>query len=81
MTARKLEAVMNPIEKVMVNRSRHFTVAAAAAAVLVLVLWASGSPAQSLWLTPVIVFVLWVAIQLGRGYHDRHRAAEKDGLA
>ena len=64
---------MNPIEKVMVRRSRHFKVAAAA--VLVLVLWASGSPVRSLWLTPVIIFVLWVAIQLGRGYHDRHHAA------
>jgi hypothetical protein len=73
---------MNPIEKVMVRRSQHFKVALAAAAlVLVLVLWVSGSPVQSLWLTPVIVFVLWVAIQLGLGYHDRHRAAEKDGLA
>ena len=46
-----------------------------AVAVLVLVLWASGSPVQSLWLTPVIIFVLWVAIQLGRGYHHRHHAA------
>jgi O-antigen ligase len=69
---------MNSNEKVMVRRSRHFKVAVA---VLVLVLWASGSPVRSLWLTPVIVFVLWVAIQLGWGYHDRHRAAEKDGLA
>jgi hypothetical protein len=41
MAAPKLEAVMNPIEKVMVRRSRHF----------------------------------------GWGYHDRHRTAEKDGLA
>jgi hypothetical protein len=67
---------MNPIEKVMVNRSQHFKVAVAVAvAVLMLVLWASGSPVQSLWLTPVIIFVLWVAIQLGRGYHHRHHAA------
>ena len=71
---------MNPIEKVMANRSQHFKVAVALA-VLVLILWASGSPVQSLWLTPVIVFVLWIAIQLVLGYHDRHRAAEKDGLA
>ena len=78
MAAPRLEAVMNPIEKVMVRRSQHFKVAVA---VLVLVLWASGSPVQSLWLTPAIVFVLWVAIQLGWGYHDRHRTAEKDGLA
>jgi hypothetical protein len=78
MAARKLEAVMNPIEKVMIRRSQHFKVAVAVAVavvVLVLVLWASGSPVQSLWLTPVIIFVLWVAIQLGRGYHDRHHAA------
>jgi hypothetical protein len=74
MAARKLEAVMNPIEKVMVKRSRHFKVTVAVA-VLVLVLWASGSPVQSLWLTPVIIFVLWIAIQLGRGYHHRHHAA------
>lgn len=80
MAARKLEAVMNPIEKVMVKRSRHFKVAVAVA-VLVLVLWVSGSPVQSLWLTPVIVLVLWVAIQFVLGYHDRHRAAEQDGLA
>ena len=69
---------MNPVEKVMVKRSRHFKVAVAVA-VLVLVLWASGSPVQSLWLTPVIVFVLWVAIQLVWGYHDRHHAAQQDG--
>ena len=69
---------MNPIEKVMVRRSQHFKVAVAA---LILVLWASGSPVQSLGLTLVIVFVLWIAIQLGWGYHHRYRAAEKDGLA
>jgi hypothetical protein len=71
---------MNPIEKVMVNRSQHFKMAVAVA-VLILVLWASGSPVQSLWLTPVIVFVLWIAIQLRWGGHHRHRAPEKDGLA
>lgn len=65
---------MNPIEKVMVRRSQHFKVALAVA-VLVLVLWALGSPVQSLWLTPLIIFVLWVAIQLGLGYHHRHHAA------
>lgn len=63
---------MNPIEKVMVNRSQHFKVAVT---VLILVLWASGSPVQSLWLTPLIVFVLWIAIQLGLNYHNRHHAA------
>lgn len=65
---------MNPIEKVVVNRSQHFKVAVAVA-VLILVLWASGSPVQSLWLTPLIVFVLWIAIQLGLSYHIRHHAA------
>jgi hypothetical protein len=25
--------------------------------------------------------VMWIGIELGLGYHDRHRAAEKDGLA
>lgn len=65
---------MNPIEKVMVNRSQHFKVAVAVA-VLILVLWASGSPVQSLWLTPLIIFVLWIAIQLGLSYHNRHHAA------
>ena len=63
---------MNPIEKVMVNRSQHFKVAVA---VLMLVLWVSGSSVQSLWLTPLIIFILWIAIQLGLGYHNRHHAA------
>jgi hypothetical protein len=79
MAARKLEAVMNPIEKVMVSRSQHFILAlavAVATAVLMLVLWALGSPIQSLWRTAVIVFVLWIAIQLGWRYHDRRRAAK-----
>jgi hypothetical protein len=80
MAARKPEAAMNPIEKVMVNRSQHLKMAVAVT-VLILVPWASGSPVQSLWLTPVIVFVLWIAIQLGWGCHHRHRAPEKDGLA
>lgn len=65
---------MNPIEKVMVNRRQHFKVAVAVA-VLILVLWASGSPVQSLWLTPLIIFVLWIAIQLGLSYHNRQHAA------
>jgi hypothetical protein len=74
MAARKLEPVMNPIEKVMVSRSQHFKVAVAVA-VLMLVLWALGASVQSLWLTPLIIFVLWIAIQLGLGYHNRHHAA------
>ena len=67
---------MNPIEKVMVKRSTLFKLAVAVAvAALVLVLWATGSSLPSLWITPVIIFVLWIAIQLGLGYrHRRHGA-------
>ncbi len=65
---------MNPIEKVMASRSSHVKLTVAVA-VLVLVLWATGSAVQSLWLTPAIVFVLWTAIQLGLGYRRRHHGA------
>jgi hypothetical protein len=65
---------VNPIEKVMVNRSSHFKLALAVAA-LVLVLWVTGSPIQSLWITPVIIVVVWIAIQLGLRYRHRHHAA------
>ena len=65
---------MNPIEKVMVKRSSPFKLAVAVAA-LVLVLWATGSSLASLWITPVIIFVLWIAIQLGLGYRHRRHAA------
>ncbi len=65
---------MNPIEKVMVNRSSHFKLAVAVTA-LVLVLWVTGSSIQSLWITPLIIFALWIAIQLGLGYRHRHHAA------
>jgi len=61
---------MNPIEKVMVRRSSSFKLAVAVAA-LVLVLWATGSAVQSLWITPVIIVVAWIAIQFGLRY--RHR--------
>jgi hypothetical protein len=64
---------MNPIEQVMVNRSPLFKLAVAVAA-LELVLWAMGSSIQSLWITPVIILVLWIAIQLGLGYRHRHHA-------
>ena len=67
---------MNPVEKVMVRRSSHLKLALAVAAlVLVLVLWATGSSIQSLWIIPVIIFVLWTAIQLGLRYRQRHHAA------
>jgi hypothetical protein len=65
---------MNPIEKVMVHRSSHFKLAAAVA-LLVLVLWATGSAVQSLWMTPVIIVMLWIAIQLGLGYRRQHYGA------
>jgi O-antigen ligase len=62
---------MNPIERVMTLRSTTSKLALAVVA-LVLVLWATGSALQSLWLTPVIVLVLWIAIQLRLAYHRRH---------
>ena len=65
---------MNPIEKVMVERSTHFKVALAVAA-LVVVLWATGSSLSSLWITPVIIFVVWIAIQLGLKSRHRHSGA------
>lgn len=43
--------------------------------VLVLVLWATGSAIQSLWITPLVIVVLWVVIQLGLGYRHRRRGA------
>ena len=65
---------MNPIENVMVRRSSTVKLALAVAA-LVLVLWATGSPLPSLWITPVIIVVLWIAIQFGLGYRHRHHGA------
>jgi len=65
---------MNPIEKVTVNRSSHVKLALAVAA-LVVVLWVTGSPIQSLWITPVIIVVAWITIQLGLRYRHRHHAA------
>ena len=65
---------MNPIEKVMVKRSALVKLAVAVA-VLVLVLWATGSSLASLWMTPVIIFVLWIAVRLGLGYRNRHHGA------
>jgi len=65
---------MSPIENVMVKRSNRFKLAVAVAA-LVLVLWVTGSPLPSLWITPVIIFVLWITIQIGLGYRHRHHGA------
>ena len=58
----------------MVSRSSHVKLAVAVVA-LVLVLWATGSSIQLLWITPVIIFVAWIAIQLGLRYRHRHHAA------
>ena len=65
---------MNPIENVMVRRRSTVKLALAVMA-LVLVLWATGSPLPSLWITPVIIVVLWIAIQFGLGYRHRHHGA------
>ena len=65
---------MNPVEKVMVKRSTLFKLTVAVGA-LVLVLWATGSSLPSLWITPVIIFVLWIAVQFGLGYRHRHHGA------
>ena len=65
---------MNPVEKVMVKRSTLFKLTVAVGA-LVLVLWATGSSLPSLWITPVIIVVLWIAIQFGLGYRHRHHGA------
>lgn len=65
---------MNPIDKVIARRSSHLKLAVAVA-LLVLVLWATGSAVQSLWITPVLIVALWIAIQLGLGYRHRHHGA------
>lgn len=65
---------MYPIEKVMASRSSHVKLAVAVT-LLVVVLWATGSAIQSLSVTPVIIVVLWTAIQLGIGYRRRHHGA------
>jgi len=65
---------MSPIKQVMVRRNSHVKLAVAVA-LLVLVLWATGSAVQSLWMTPVIIVVAWIAIQAGLGYRRRHHGA------
>jgi O-antigen ligase len=65
---------MNPIEKVMTARSTHVKLAVAVAA-LVLVLWATGSAVQSLWLTPIIIAAAWIALQVGLGHRHRNHDA------
>jgi hypothetical protein len=58
----------------MTDRSSHVKLSLAVVA-LVLVLWATGSPLPSLWITPVIIVLLWIAIPLGLGYRQRHPGA------
>ena len=65
---------MNPIEKVRASTKLALQ-AGVGVALLVLVLWATGSAVQSLWVTPVIIVVAWIAIQLGLGYRHRHHGA------
>jgi hypothetical protein len=61
---------MNPIERAMSTRSTAFKVTLGAM-VLVLVLWVSGAPVQSLWLTAASILVIWIAIRLGLAHHRR----------
>jgi hypothetical protein len=65
---------MNPIEKVMTNRSTGFKVALAVAALIVLLL-ATGTSIGSVWPIPVIVFVLWIALHQGLRYRHRHHVS------
>jgi hypothetical protein len=71
---RRTGARHEPIEKVLVNRSSHFKLTPAVAP-LVLVLWVTGSSIQSLWNTPVAIFVVWVVIQFALRYRHQHRSA------
>jgi hypothetical protein len=64
---------MNPIEKVMTKRSMKFKVVLAVA-VLVVLLLAMGSSAGSVWPIPVIVVILWIALEQGLRYRH-HRAS------
>jgi hypothetical protein len=65
---------MNLIEQVMASRSSHVK-PAAGVALLVLDLRATGPAVPSLWMTPVIILVLLIAIQLGLGSRRRHHGA------
>lgn len=65
---------LNPIEKVMIARSTTFKLTVAVA-LLVVVLWLSGSPIQSLWMTPVIILTVWIGIQVALWSRGRHHHA------
>lgn len=58
------EATMNVSEKPMTKGRSHFKVALAVA-VLVLVLWLTGSSFLTFWVTAMVVLVLWVALRSG----------------
>ena len=65
---------MNPVRKVVADRSSHVKLAVAVA-MLVLVLWATGSAVRALWMTPVIILGLWITIQLGLAHRRRRHGA------
>jgi O-antigen ligase len=65
---------MNRIEKVMTKRSTSLKVAVAVVALL-LVLWATGSTIGSIWLIPVIVFILWIATLVTLRFRHGHGGA------
>ena len=62
---------MNPIERVMTNRSTALKVVLAVAALLV-VLWVAGASFGSMWPIPVIVLALWIAMQTTIRVRHRH---------
>ena len=65
---------MNPIEKVMTDRSTEFKIALAVAALIVLLL-ATGTSIGSVWPIPVIVFVLWTVLHRGLRHRYRHHVS------
>lgn len=67
---------MNRIEKVMTKRSTSLKVAVAVVALL-LVLWATGSTIGSIWLIPVIVFILWSATLVTLRFRHGHGGASQ----
>jgi O-antigen ligase len=67
---------MNPIEKMMTKRSTSLKVGVALVALL-LILWATGSTIGSIWLIPVIVLILWIAIQVALRLRHSHGGATR----
>jgi O-antigen ligase len=70
------EADMNPIEKMMTKRSTLLKVGLALVTLL-LILWATGSTIGSIWLIPVIVLILWIAIQVALRLRHSHGGATR----